>query len=130
MRERPLAVGIFNAGTAAGAALAIPIVSWIALTWNWRYAFVFGGALGIVWVVAWSFIYRVPREHPRLSAEELALIESDRAGGDCTWTGCIPSKTLLSSAHAAHAVRTADRYGVAAQEPGTKVEVEVGHARG
>src|SRR5579872_5027512 len=46
-----------------------------------------------------------------------ALIESDRAGGDCTWTGCIPSKALLRSAHAAHAVRTADRFGVAGREP-------------
>ena len=78
MRERPLAVGIFNAGTAIGAALAVPIISWIAITWNWRWAFVFGGALGLVWVMVWSFVYRLPREHPRLSEEELALIESDR----------------------------------------------------
>ena len=46
-----------------------------------------------------------------------ALIESARAGGDCTWTGCIPSKTLLRSAHAAHAVRTAGRFGIAGREP-------------
>ncbi len=77
MRERPLAVGIFNAGTALGAALAVPIISWIALTWNWRWAFVFGGALGLVWVAIWTLAYRRPREHPRLGAAELALIESD-----------------------------------------------------
>src|SRR3954471_22160341 len=56
MRERPLAVGIFNAGTALGAALAAPLVAWIALTWHWRYAFVFGGVLGFVWVIAWTII--------------------------------------------------------------------------
>lgn len=33
-------------------------------------------------------------------------------GGDCTWTGCIPSKTLLASAKAAHAVRKASHFGV------------------
>jgi ACS family hexuronate transporter-like MFS transporter len=72
-------VGIFNAGTAVGAAIAAPLVSWIALTWGWRYAFVLGAALGFVWVVAWAFLYRLPGSHPRLGAEELALIHSGEA---------------------------------------------------
>ncbi|MSU71902.1 MAG: MFS transporter [Opitutus sp.] len=76
MRERALAVGIFNAGTALGAALAAPLVAWIALTWGWRYAFVFGGALGLVWVAVWAVVYRRPRQHPWLGADELALIEA------------------------------------------------------
>lgn len=75
LRERALAVGIFNAGTAVGAALAAPLVSGIALLWGWRSAFVAGGALGVVWIVLWLLFYRLPREHPMLSAEELALIE-------------------------------------------------------
>lgn len=41
------------------------------------------------------------------------LIEKDRLGGDCTWTGCVPSKTLLHAAHVAHQARTADRFGLA-----------------
>lgn len=40
------------------------------------------------------------------------LVEKDRTGGDCLWTGCVPSKTLLSSAHAAAQARNAGRYGV------------------
>lgn len=28
--------------------------------------------------------------------KSVALIESSKLGGDCTWTGCIPSKTILS----------------------------------
>lgn len=28
----------------------------------------------------------------------VCLIESSKIGGDCTWTGCLPSKTLLSAA--------------------------------
>ncbi len=33
------------------------------------------------------------------------LVEKRRLGGDCTWTGCIPSKTLLHAAHAHAAER-------------------------
>ena len=74
-RERAMAVGIFNAGTAIGAALSAPLVSWVALTWGWRTAFVVTGALGFFWVAAWLRFYRSPRQHPNLSAGELALIE-------------------------------------------------------
>jgi ACS family hexuronate transporter-like MFS transporter len=77
MRERALAVGIFNAGTALGGALALPVASYIALRWGWRWAFVLTGALGFVWVAAWAAFYRLPRDHPRLSAAERALILED-----------------------------------------------------
>lgn len=80
MRERALAIGIFNSGTAIGAALAAPLVAWITLTWGWRYAFIAGGLLGFVWVIVWAMVYRLPREHPRLGATELAHIESDQTG--------------------------------------------------
>jgi MFS transporter, ACS family, hexuronate transporter len=74
MRERALAIGIFNGGTALGAALAVPVVSFIALRFGWRSAFVFTGALGFVWVAAWAAFYRLPEEHPRLGDQERALI--------------------------------------------------------
>jgi pyruvate/2-oxoglutarate dehydrogenase complex dihydrolipoamide dehydrogenase (E3) component len=38
-------------------------------------------------------------------------------GGDCLWTGCVPSKALLSSAKVAHHMRHADRWGVEPVEP-------------
>lgn len=79
MRERALAVGIFNAGTAFGNALAVPVTAFITLRYGWRSAFVFTGMLGFVWVVAWALIYRRPREHPRLGKAELALIEAGQS---------------------------------------------------
>jgi pyruvate/2-oxoglutarate dehydrogenase complex dihydrolipoamide dehydrogenase (E3) component len=42
----------------------------------------------------------------------VAFIEKDRIGGDCTWTGCVPSKTLIKSSRVAHQMRTADRFGL------------------
>jgi pyruvate/2-oxoglutarate dehydrogenase complex dihydrolipoamide dehydrogenase (E3) component len=40
------------------------------------------------------------------------LVERDRIGGDCTWTGCVPSKSLIRAAKAAHEIRTSHRFGV------------------
>ncbi len=47
----------------------------------------------------------------------VAVVERDRVGGECLWTGCVPSKTLLASAKVAHTVRHAHRWGVGAQPP-------------
>ena len=45
--------------------------------------------------------------------KKVALIEkTDRLGGECTWTGCIPSKTLIKTAAVAWQSRHADRYGL------------------
>ncbi len=43
---------------------------------------------------------------------KVAVVERGRVGGDCLWTGCVPSKALLASAKAAHVMRTADRFGL------------------
>lgn len=57
---------------------------------------------------------------------DVALIERDRVGGDCTWTGCVPSKSLLKAAKVAHDIRTADRYGITASDP----QVDLGDTMG
>ncbi|MCX7009962.1 MAG: MFS transporter, partial [Kiritimatiellaeota bacterium] len=75
VRERALAVGIFNSGTAVGAAIAAPLVAWITLHFGWRYTFIAGAGLSAAWVIAWLLIYRIPQQHPWLRSEELALIE-------------------------------------------------------
>ncbi|XAS76698.1 FAD-dependent oxidoreductase [Dermatophilaceae bacterium Sec6.4] len=40
------------------------------------------------------------------------MVERARTGGDCLWTGCVPSKALLAAAHAAADARDAARFGI------------------
>ncbi|WAX77475.1 dihydrolipoyl dehydrogenase family protein [Streptomyces sp. KMM 9044] len=47
----------------------------------------------------------------RLGARVL-LVERDRLGGDCLWTGCVPSKALLHVAADVQAARRAAAYGL------------------
>jgi pyruvate/2-oxoglutarate dehydrogenase complex dihydrolipoamide dehydrogenase (E3) component len=47
----------------------------------------------------------------------VALVEKHRMGGDCLNTGCVPSKALIASARAAHAIRHASRWGLRDREP-------------
>lgn len=46
-----------------------------------------------------------------------ALIEREALGGDCLWTGCVPSKALIASAKLAHQMRHADRWGLIGASP-------------
>jgi ACS family hexuronate transporter-like MFS transporter len=107
VRERALAVGIFNSGTAIGAAIAVPVVTSLTISFGWRSAFVGTGALGLVWVAVWVAFYRLPADHPRLSPAERALILGDRPpasaaprvpvslllGVRATW-GCVAARAL------------------------------------
>jgi ACS family hexuronate transporter-like MFS transporter len=77
VKERALAIGIFNAGTAIGGAIAVPTVSFLALTLGWRAAFIVTGFLGFVWLFFWIRYYHLPEKHPKISAEEKNLILND-----------------------------------------------------
>lgn len=66
---------------------------------------------------------------------KVTLIEkSDRLGGDCLHSGCVPSKTLIQSARVAHLMRNGARYGLPACEPTIdmdrivdRIEAVIGH---
>jgi pyruvate/2-oxoglutarate dehydrogenase complex dihydrolipoamide dehydrogenase (E3) component len=47
----------------------------------------------------------------------VALIEKHALGGDCLWTGCVPTKALVASAKLAHQMRRADAFGLEPCEP-------------
>jgi pyruvate/2-oxoglutarate dehydrogenase complex dihydrolipoamide dehydrogenase (E3) component len=47
------------------------------------------------------------------SGQTVAVVERKHVGGTCVNTGCVPTKTLVASAHAAHTARCGPDYGVA-----------------
>ena len=64
-----------------------------------------GGSAGLVLAVAGAKL-----------GKKTALVEKHRIGGDCLWTGCVPSKALLKAAKVANYIRNAEKYGIAVSE--------------
>ncbi len=54
---------------------------------------------------------------------KVALVEKYRVGGDCTWTGCVPSKALLQVAKVIKTANTAVSYGLTPSA--TKVDIKL-----
>ncbi|MBV8924304.1 MAG: FAD-containing oxidoreductase [Bradyrhizobium sp.] len=51
------------------------------------------------------------------SGMKVAIIERDKFGGTCVNTGCMPTKTLVASAYAAHLARRGADYGIVLDQP-------------
>ena len=64
-----------------------------------------GGSAGLVLAVAGAKL-----------GKKTALVEKHRIGGDCLWTGCVPSKALLKAAKVANYIKDAEKYGIAASD--------------
>ena len=76
-KDRGFATGIFNSGAQIGALAAPFTIPLIAKYYGWEMAFMIIGVLGFVWMGAWVFIYKEPRNNPRVNEAELAYIEQD-----------------------------------------------------
>ena len=48
----------------------------------------------------------------QLGAKTLLIEKEQELGGDCLHFGCVPSKTLIKSAHVYHLMKTASKYGL------------------
>jgi ACS family hexuronate transporter-like MFS transporter len=84
-RERAFATAIFNAGANVGAIIAPAAIPVIAYKLGWRWAFIFAGIAGLLWLLFWIPLYEIPERRKGVSASELELIRSDNdpqtAGG-------------------------------------------------
>src|SRR5207244_11023987 len=56
------------------APVAIPLIAYIV---GWRWAFVFAGGAGLLWLPFWFVFYDAPERRKRVSQSELDLIKSD-----------------------------------------------------
>lgn len=69
-KERALASGIFNSGSAVGAILAPPLVAWMLIRFGWEAGFVVVGLAGFFWLAIWWPVYRAPTSSPGKTAIE------------------------------------------------------------
>jgi ACS family hexuronate transporter-like MFS transporter len=76
-KERALATGIFNSGTNVGAIVAPLAIPAMVVLWGWQSAFIVTGAIGFLWVIVWFLFYEIPEKHKKVTANELAYINSD-----------------------------------------------------
>ncbi len=84
----------------------------------WDLLVVGGGTAGIVGA----------KTAARLGARVL-LVERERTGGDCLWTGCVPSKALLAAASVAASVRRSDEFGIGVGEISVDFAKVMDHVR-
>jgi ACS family hexuronate transporter-like MFS transporter len=76
IKERAFAQGLFNSGAAVGGIASGPIVGVLfVLFGSWQATFIVIGALGLLWLVPWLFVYKSgPESHPWLGDEEREYI--------------------------------------------------------
>lgn len=74
-KERAFATGIYNSGTNIGAIVAPLVVPWLAVTWGWQMAFIATGAIGLIWLFFWWYIYDSPEQ--KLAKGQLHQAEYD-----------------------------------------------------
>lgn len=102
-KQRAFAIGLYTMGATIGATVApyivIPlatygytehlpaIASWLGQGTGWRLAFIITGAMGLLWIIPWLFLYTKPRKSKLITQEELAFIEENS-------TSSSPSETI------------------------------------
>ena len=97
VKERGTPLGLFNAASSLGPAVAPPLLTALMLAFGWRVMFVAMGVAGLAVALGWWLYYRDPAalDVPRddLRAIRAGEIEAEAAAGAHTWASLftIPS---------------------------------------
>lgn len=62
IKDRSFATSLFNSGTSISSIIGPPIFVAITLSAGWRTTFLIFGAIGIILVTIWQFVYKTPKQ--------------------------------------------------------------------
>ncbi|MET3473456.1 putative MFS family arabinose efflux permease [Novosphingobium sp. 1529] len=86
-RERPLAMGVFAAGSVSGLLVSFPLGGLIAQAYGWRAALLLVGLPGLVLAIGLKLLMRDPRSLPHLSRQSAPHARRSDAGEP--WTAAM-----------------------------------------
>jgi ACS family hexuronate transporter-like MFS transporter len=96
--ERSLAMGIINAGTAAGAVVAPPLIATVLSFASWRWVFFLAGIAGLVWSAGWSRMYNPPTSHIFLEPNQMNTLSWPKIITRLEVQGLVGAKFLSDAA--------------------------------
>ncbi len=98
MSERGIAQSINFSGSRLGAMFAMPLVTWLLVSFGWRNMFLILMVIGFAWAVFWYFWFRdEPADHPRISKAELDYILASRQPPDAAQKQKVPFSLMARS---------------------------------
>ena len=80
LKERGFPLGLFNAASSLGPAVAPPLLTALMLAFGWRTMFVMMGIAGLVVALAWGLYYRDPEQVGTSQADLDIIREGEGAG--------------------------------------------------
>lgn len=98
LNERSRSVALLLSGVPIGNVVALLSSGWLVAHYGWPSAFYVFGAMGVVWVIVWiARAHDNPLDHPRLSADERALLAPlQRDAAPKGAAARVPWRTLLA----------------------------------
>src|SRR5277367_6358173 len=79
-RDRGLATGVFNCASSLGTAIAVPLLTYLMLSFGWRTMFVIMGIAGLIVAASWFALYRNPGEIALTAPENAYRTQGDPPG--------------------------------------------------
>ena len=100
--RRAIGVGVFNAGSSLGSAIAVPMAAFLTLRYGWRFTFLFTGGLGMIWLCFWLVFYDTPEKHSWLAPAERPVRDDEVPASDgepvSSWLALLAKRQCYSLA--------------------------------